>query len=282
MMKKLRFSLLPAILLFTLAFSQTVLAVESYVMDDAGLFSYDDAEEILDEINELREETGMDYLVVTTDDTSGRSVQEYADDTYDASGAGTGEEYSGMLYLIDMDNREIYISTSGDMRLYLTDERIDTLLDYAYDEVSDGDYAGSAIAVLEHTGKYIAAGIEKDQHIYDSETGTSEYYYDQKKGFPVIALVFGLIAGLVAALSTFFGVKARYNLTHETYHYPLSEKSTLDLKVSDDRLVNKFVTHRRIPKNPPPSSGGGGSRSGRSTVHRSSSGRSHGGGGRRF
>lgn len=282
MRKRLRgIGLLSIILLLGLICGMTVSASDTeYVSDLAGLFSEDEIDCIDAAIRELKSGTDMDYLVVTTDDAEGKTAREYADDTYEASGLGTHDNYSGMLYLIDMDNREIYISAEGDMMRYLTDERMESILDNAYKEVADGNYAESALSVLENTGYWIEKGIDPNQYNYSSETGEVDPYF-QRKAFPVLALAFGAVAGLIAALATFFGVKGKYQLTFKTYHYPLSEKSDLHLTVSEDRLVNQFVTHRKIPKNPPPSSGGGSS-SGRTTTHRSSSGRVHSGGGRKF
>lgn len=250
-----------------------------YVYDEAGLFTESEAEEIAQKITDLTDRSGMACAVVTTDDAEGKSSQEYADDYYDDLGIGPDPDYSGMLYLIDMDNRELTVSTSGDMIRYLTDERIDDILDAAYEYAAKGDYAGSALAALDTTETFIQAGIEDGQYNYASETGQIDPY-QKKKSFPVIALIFGMIAGLATALITFFSVKGKYQLTGNTYHYPLADKSTLDLTVSEDRLVNQFITHRRIPKNPPPSGSSRGS--GRSTTRVSSSGRTHGGGSRKF
>lgn len=279
MMKNVRFHLIPSVLILCLFLSGTALAdAAAHVYDDAGLFSGAESEQIASELQTLQDETGMAFVVATTDDVEGKNAQEYADDFYESCGAASAENnYSGMLYLIDMDNREIFISTEGDMIRYLTDDRIDALLDDAYEEVVDGNYAASALAVLRGTGTYIEAGIPDDQYNYSSETGEVDPY--RKKGFPVLALVFGMIAGLAAALINFFRVKSSYHLTKETYHYPLVDKSKMNLTVKEDRLINSIVTHRKIPKNPPPSSGGS---SGRSTTHRSSSGRTHGGGSRKF
>ena len=272
---------LSASLLLCLFLPMTVRAAGSpYILDHAGLFSEQEQEAISEKIQDLQAETGMDYCVATTEDARGYSSQEYADQIYEASGFGTGDNHSGMLYLIDMDNREIYISTEGDMLRYLTDERIDAILDNAYEDAADGDYAASALTVLDDTGSYIEAGIDVNQYNYSSETREVDPYF-QKKGFPVLALFFGMIAGLAAALGTFFSVKGKCQLTRDTYHYPLADKSELKLTVSEDRLINQFVTHRRIPKNPPPSSSGRSS-SGRTTTHVSRSGRTHGGGGRKF
>jgi uncharacterized protein len=70
-----------------------------------------------------------------------------------------------------MDNRNLGISTHADGILYFTDERIEALLDRAYDYVSVGDYAGTAEAFLDGAEAYMKAGIPGDQYNYDTETG---------------------------------------------------------------------------------------------------------------
>lgn len=268
-------------LLLCFLLCQPVLAetASSRVFDEAGLFSLDEAEKIDAEIQHLREETSMDYVVLTIDNAEEKTSQEYADDYYEAGGFGTADQHSGMLYLIDMDNREIYVSAKGDMMRYLTDQRLDVLLDHAFEYVAEGYYADSALSVLKDLKDFTEMGIPDDQYNYSSESGEIDSY-EQEKGFPILALILGTGAGLASALITFFSIKGKYHLTTETYHYPLSEKSELQLNISEDRLVNQFVTHRKIPKNPP-SSGSGNSGS-RTTTHRSSSGQTHSGGGRSF
>ena len=90
---------------------QTVLAVENRVFDDAKLFSADEITQLNDKIAALTSELSQDFVVVTTNDAQGSTAQEYADDYYDEHGFGIGENKTGVLFLIDMDNRKVYIST---------------------------------------------------------------------------------------------------------------------------------------------------------------------------
>lgn len=253
-------------------------ASSSRVYDNAELFSPEEIEALSETIEELQDKTQMDYAIVTTEDTNGKSTRTYADDFYESEGFGVGEDHSGMLYLIDLDNQEIYISTEGQMLRYLTDERIESLLDDAFTHAAEEDYALSALSVLYGTEEYLSLGIPDGQYNYSSETGERDPF--RRSRLP-LALLIGCIGGLIASLSTFFAIKSRYHLTHETYHYPLHEKSTLTLTRSEDRLLHQTLTHRKIPKNPP-SSGSSSSHHSRTTTHRSSSGRTHGGGGRRL
>ena len=62
---------------------------------------------------------------MTTEDAEGKTSEEYADDYYDYNGYAE----DGALYLIDLDNGSVWISTAGKMIRYLTDERIDAVID---------------------------------------------------------------------------------------------------------------------------------------------------------
>ena len=93
--------------------------------------------------------------------------------------------------------------------------------------------------------------------------------------------MFAFVAALIPAGITIGVIKAKYQLKFEDFHYDAYTASDVNLSTKSDRLINTFVTHRRIPKNDGHSGGSGGGGS-RSSVHTSSSGRSHGGGGGKF
>ena len=95
-------------------------------------------------------------------------------------------------------------------------------------------------------------------------------------------LLIAFAGALIPALLTVGIIKAKYQLKFEDFHYNENTDSDVTLSVKSDRLVNQFITHRRIPKNDGNLARSGGSSASRSSVHRSSGGRSHGGGGRRF
>lgn len=89
--------------------SVVALAYKNLVFDEAGLLTQDEIVSLETEANELSEKYNMDIVITTTDDTGGLSSREYADDYFDYNGFGVGSEYDGILFLIDMDNREAYI-----------------------------------------------------------------------------------------------------------------------------------------------------------------------------
>lgn len=269
-----------AITVFCLSFCVTgeVHAATDQVYDLADLLTDEEEEKLQAYAEDFSDTWNMNFLVVTTEDTSGRNTVEYADDFYDEKYPDSSGE-DGVLYLIDMEHREIYLSTSGSAIRYLTDDRIERILDKAYEEVSDGDYYGTFEAFFETTSKYLRQGIPSNQYNYDTETGERDYYEtaDQTKKITLGEFAMAVVFALLAAGGTAAAVTAKYQLKFEDFHYDAYTDSEISLSVKEDRLINSFVTHRRIPKNQGSTGGGG-----RSSVHTSSSGRSHGGGGRGF
>ncbi len=93
------------------------------VYDDAALLTPEEIETLESELDAAGEKTGWNMLMLTTDDTNGKTTQEYADDFFDA----IAENGDGVALLIDMQNREICISTGGIAIRYLTDARIEDI-----------------------------------------------------------------------------------------------------------------------------------------------------------
>ena len=147
-------------------------AQSTYVFDQADLLTAAEEEELGSYAEVLTDVWKMKFAIVTTDDAEGKSSREYADDFYDA----LYPEEDGVLYLIDMDNREIYVSTCGLAIRYLTDERIETILDEAFTYVAEADYYGTFRAFLEVSEDYFYKGIPKDQYNYDVESGEIDVY----------------------------------------------------------------------------------------------------------
>ena len=178
-----------------------------------------------------------------------------------------------------MDNREVYIATSGIMRYYLDDERWNQALDDAYNYVVDGEYAKAFSAMLSDTEQYLKAGIRDKTYTVDENTGKVTYYETPKEySLELYEILGSLLLGLLAAALIFGITVGKYKMKIGNYSYSYRDNSQLKLHRRTDTLVNKVVTHRRIPKEDSSSGGGGHS----STVHTGSGGNSFGGGGRKF
>lgn len=261
---------------------------ENRVFDEAGLFTEQENRELQESVRAASEAIGMYLGVLTTDDASGKTTEQLADDFYEENALGTGRDHSGALCVIDMDNRQLYISTEGDMIRYLTDDRINGILDNAIGYVGDEEYARGITVMLDDIKSYVAAGIVDGQYNYDRDTGEVSVY--RKKSItPLEGLFAFLAAGALATFPCISTVK-RYKMESEkrqalNYHLAYRGSSAFAFTLTNDLFINKMVSQRRINQNVGGGGSGrpgGGSSAGRSTVHRSGGGRTHGGGGRGF
>lgn len=151
----------------------TAFAEEKRVYDQAGLFSADSVMLLDARASTLTHKLEVDFIIVTTDDARGKTPQAYADDFYDDNGFGVGGDKSGVLFLIDMDNREVYLSTSGKAIAYLTDTIIDGLLDDSIGYLKRQDYSGAASHFLDQMEKLFPSGG------YTPVERKSEFVFDQ-------------------------------------------------------------------------------------------------------
>ncbi len=247
------------------------------VFDEAGLFSEEEVQELEARINEVRDTQDADLAVLTVEDAQGESAEVYADDFYDSHGLGVGDDASGILLSIDMDNREIYVSTSGYAAKVLTDVRVEKVLDAEYDSVADGNYADGALEAIDSIENYLELGVPAGQYTQVRE--------EKKHSLEWYEVLFAAAAAAIVAALPCLSVMRQYKMQKEHrqalgYHMAYRADSALHFVQNEEQFVNRSVVTRRIPKNPGPGASGGSA--GRTTMHQSSSGRMHGGGGRKF
>lgn len=252
-------------------------AASGDLYDQADLFNSLEEEGLQEEVQQLSDKWQRDFVLVTTGDAQGKTSQEYADDFFDDHGYGTTGKNSGVLLLVDMDNREIAYSAYGDMMLYLTDQRGEQLLDAGYEGASRGDYYTCFRSMLSSVNSYLTSGVPDDQYTYDAETGK---LVRQRRITWVEALIAVAAAAAVGSCSMLV-IRRQHRLKDNLYQYPFRVLGHVALSRREDQFRNQFVTTRRIPRKRGPGPGGGPG-GGRTTVHTSSSGRVHSGGSRKF
>ncbi len=247
----------------------------AYLSDEADLLTEDEEYLVLEELSELAANSGWETFVLTTEDANGYSTMEYSERFLNENIIGD----DGLVYTIDMDNREVYLTTTGEAIYYLTDDRIEDIIDSGYTEVSNGYYADAFLAMIQESIDWYQAGIPSDQYIYDEDTGEIIPYKEPKAIKRYEALIALAIAAGAFAI-VFVSVLGKYRLKWGTYKYDFHANGDVLLSNQEDQFVNKMVTHRRIPKQT--SSGGSDGGGSRSSVHSGAGGRNYGGGGRKF
>ena len=281
-MKRKGFVIL-TVLLLLMSLPLTAFASESptLVVDSAGLFTTEEAAALEAKAQALRSQYEMDVVVLTVNSLDGSRPQDFADDFFDSHGYGCGENNSGALFLISMEERDWYISTSGDAIFALTDYGIQKSAEAALSYFGEGDYYGGFNAWLDGLPVYFDA-LRNNAPIDGYADYSGDYYhadqekvvYYEEKTTPSILL--SLIIGLVVAGISILIMRISMNTKRP-------QRSAVAYLIEDSfhlRTRQDIFLYSTVQKTPRPkenSSGGGGS-----STHVSSSGQSHGGGGGKF
>lgn len=131
---------------------------QSKVYDGAGLFTEEEINNIQVMCINSAKQTELDVMIVTTDDAEGKSSEEYADDFYDNMKFGYDQMASGILFLIDMDNREYYISTAGKAIEYFNDDILEDMINSLHDYMVSGDYYTASEAFITAVTNFVLQG----------------------------------------------------------------------------------------------------------------------------
>ena len=241
------------------------------VYDFADLLTDEEEDKLYQEVNSFISQTGYDLAVVTTNDNNKRSEVEYADDFYDYNDFGKNSTRDGLLLLIDMTNRKVYISTTGNA-IVMYNSRIDSIIDAGYDYLTSGDYYNTFSKMIEKQEYYFDLGPDErdSKTIIIDEYGNASYIKYMPYG------LIGFISGIVTLIvSIVMYNKSKLKLKVGSTISYMKDKN---ITKKQDNLVNTVVTHTLRYSDT--SSGGGHSSGG--GFHSSSSGSSHGGGGRSF
>ncbi len=235
--------------LLAILMSSGVFAAErGSVYDNAALMDDDEVTAVNAAIEHLEEVTGWEVYALTINDAQGWSSQKYCEDWFDEHVKG----HDAVVYLIDLDNGEIYIATEGTAVDVFTDRRIQSVIDAGYSQAKNGEYGNSFTGMLEKTTDYCQKSLKPYEIL--------------------IAAILALAAGGI----TFGSVVGKYRLKWGLYKYDFHANGNIAVSREEDQFVNQIVTHHHIQRNPPAGKGSG------SSTHTGAGGRSFGGGGRKL
>ena len=265
------------------------------VYDTAGLLTQDERENLNEILDRVCEDTGFDTAVFTANDISGyNSTADFADDIYDNSGFGTGDDRTGTILVMEtFDDGSAYISTAGEAVRYITDEGIN----YIFDDIADGsgvwtcfedgEYYKACMLYAQGVEELYSKGIESGQYNYDTETGEIDTYHAEKKhSLDLFEVLAAFIISIIGGVLPVKFIRSSYSMRNEKAAADginqayMAVSSYKNAGADSGKFIRKFVTSRHIA--PPPSGGSGGhiNGGGMSSVHKSAGGVTHGGGGR--
>lgn len=236
------------------------------VYDFAELLTEEEEKEIYQSVNEFIRSANLDLGIVTIDKNNKFNAQEYAQDFYDYNDFGFDEVHSGILLLIDMDTREVYMSTTGEAITLYSDHRIQKIVDDISTYLTDKQYFKAIIKFVTIVDNYDKIGLPStnDTKYVIGEDGTIS-----KK----IPWLFFILCPVIATIIV-MGILIYKNklVKKATSSREYLNKDSVDIKLESDQFLGSSVS--KVPVSH--------SSSGGSSTSSGSSGVSHGGGGSKF
>lgn len=244
------------------------------VVDEAGILSDSEIASLSETIGDITDQYQMDVVIVTVSSLGYKSAQDYADDYYDEMGYGSGSDYSGVLLLISMEDRQWWISTCGDGIYAITDYGVQALFSEMKPYLSADRFYEAFAAYLDVLPQYFEAfsdgdPIDSNTGIYNGSDSYSPGKVEEKSLFEYffVSLLIGVVVAVIAILIMGYSMNSK-RAQHGAGDY--LKHGSFRIKIHRDMFLYSSVS-----KTPRPKDSGSG-------THRSSSGRSHGGGGGRF
>ncbi len=253
-MKKRIISLFVTILCLSLMLTVFIGAAgPSRLVDDADILTDSEESELLARLDSVSEQYGADVVIVTVNSTDDLTPMEYADDYYDYNGYGQGEDHSGVLLLMDMGSRQMWISTCGFCIEAINDYNIESIFDNMTAFIDNELYADA----------------------FDWYIDDCEYYINGfVNGYPTnyfMLVIVALAIGIVIALIVTGVMKGQLkSVRAQAAAANYVKQGSMNITNSSDFYLYRTVTRTQKEENKS------------SSTHTSSSGRTHGGGGRSF
>ena len=257
-------ALLTALSLSVFAGEGTSLSGNPLVVDNAGLLTAGEREALEAKARSLSETYGCEVVILTVNGTGGKSLQDFSDDFFVYQGYGYGEDRSGILFVMDMNERDTYFTTCGAAIKAFTDDDIDYIADQMRPSLSAGNYS-RAFEIYQY---YAEEALET------AKNNKPNYV---KKG--IVSVVLGALGGFLPASAQKSSLKT-VRKKRDASGY--AQEGSLNLNVNRDVYLYSNVTSHVIQR--AESGGGGGGHtfgSGSSSTHTHSSGVTlggHGGG----
>lgn len=231
------------------------------IYDFADLFTDSEEQQLYTEIRKYIDNHNMDLAVVTITNNN-KTPQEYSDDFYDYNDF---DQKGGVLFLIDMYNREIYMSTTGSAIKMYNDYRINQALDMVYKYMSDKRYYIGVHEYINIISNYAYDGIPNNSDHKESNTLSSNILMSIAIGLLITIIVVNIL------------IHKNKMVKKATTAKEYLDKDSVNIENIGEIIISSNTVRKRIEHDTYSGSSTGGS-----STHSGSSGSSHGGGGHGF
>ncbi|HML48928.1 MAG TPA: TPM domain-containing protein, partial [Clostridia bacterium] len=179
-------------------------AYQIYVNDFAKVISAEDAKLMQQRGVELEGATGAQVVAVTVAGLDGMNIEDYAYELSNTWGIGDAKKNNGVLWLLAMAEREMYIAVGSGLTRDLTTSQTDAIMDEtAIDAFQSGDFSTGMrdcyLALCNAVGNiYNVGGSNQSQY-----GGNVPYVTQYNAGSSGGTSVFGWIGGIISNMAIF-------------------------------------------------------------------------------
>lgn len=266
--------LLAVILVPSLCMAQE--QIEQHVYDDAGYFSMAEAEELESLCLKYGEASDSNIILLIENGVENGGWKVFMEDFYDANEDVLGN--AAMLLLdVNEEERRIELQGYGEMEYYISDSRIEDMIDEMIDDLKAGEYYTALASFPVMVKDYYDRGYAEDARTHTEADNESydPYYYEKEEEAGILkicllALPVALVIGVVGTAVMVYQSGGKDTTTFHSY----MDESRRNLIGRYDRYTHTTTSKRRKPQEHNNSGGAGGGVS--------SGGNSHSGGGRSF
>lgn len=262
-----------SILCFMSVFVSTkCFAATETINDGAGLLSSDEKLSLEEECNQIKSTYKTDMFIVTTNSTNGSSHEKYLSDYSDSTGVS---DCVLLLICMDSNNRGFYIESFGTAEDYLTNTRINSIVEEIKPMLKGGSYHRAMKTFLVETSTYLSdlptdreVATDKENYSSDSSGRSDKDGLFYQLWFQIL-ISFGIGGAIVLVMA--LNASGKVTVTQSTY----LDHNSARILAQHDHYLRTTVTKTRIQNdnNSSGSSGGSGT---------SSDGNSYNGGGSSF
>lgn len=230
------------------------------IVDEAGYLTDDQLAELSKMLDDVRQKYNFDVAVYTEELMSGADAQSTADDLYDYTLYGYGENCDGMMLYIAADESVYHFTTHGTGEIIFNDKGLAYLENEILTYLREGDFY-TAIKVYAQCSEELLEMAAQGEPFDEKQLST---------GYICVVVAGALLLPLLWALLMTSGkMKKMKTAVQNDYAANYVKDGSMNIAFSRDIFLYSTVTKTKKPKS---SSGG----------HVSSSGKHHGGRGGSF
>ena len=252
------------------------------VYDFCDILSDEEEKEIYSKIGEFRNKTGFDlvYLSYNLEYSADKANDDFAADFYDFNDFGIDNElYDGVIFFRNCNDDPYYLILSfGNAQLYYDNSRIDSILDYIYNDMVTRNYMNGFNKLYNQLISYYNYGkYSDDAYIDDNSYIRYRETYEPVYHFPFFSIMVSLVISLIFVEHN---KKKNFMVMKEYKADGYIDRPSVKFTKRENKFIRSATTSHYISSSSGSSFSGGGGSSHSSHSSGGHSGGGHSGGGR--